>query len=156
MITTRTATCLAFLFLSASAWADGTNFVVTLDAKWRAANATEIRSYVDTELAAKTSPEALFARGLVAAYLETWGRGATNYMAQAATAVDADPDYTAAQKESVKRVINEAKGHFTALTEEAAEPADSQPKWDTATHSVIFTELNELPFLHVLQKIVVP
>ena len=143
-------------FLCTAVLADGTNFVITLNAKWETSDASNVLSYVETDISTNASPEAYFARGLVAAYLETWGRGATNYLAQAADAVDSDPDYTSEQKTSVKQSINQVKGHFSALVEEAEEPEDSEPQWNTNTHAVIFSELDEMPFLHVLQKIVVP
>lgn len=142
--------------LGASLVADGgdTNFVAAFSAQWSSQSATNILVYVDAQVATNRNVETLFARGLVAAYLQKWGRGATNYFGQAIAAAETNTTYSAVGRSNIVHMIRVASGHFAALAEEAGEPIDSTPSWDTNIHAVIFGELgDQAPFLSTLEQI---
>lgn len=131
-----------------------TNFVAAFDAQWRSQNASNILIYVESQVATNREVETLFARGLVAAYLQKWGRGATNYFGQAITEAQSNTTYSASGRSNVVQMITEAKGHFEALADDSGEPTNSVPTWDTNVHAVIFGELgDQAPFLTTLDRI---
>ncbi|MDX9976057.1 MAG: hypothetical protein RBU21_23970 [FCB group bacterium] len=130
------------------------NFVAGFDAQWSSQNASNILVYVDAQVATNREVETLFARGLVAAYLQKWGRGATNYFGQAIAEAETNTSYSAAGRSNIVQMITEASGHFAALAEELGEPTNSVPSWDTNVHAVIFGELgDQAPFLTTLDRI---
>lgn len=137
--------------------AGDTNFVAMFDSQWRSQNASNILSYVEANVITNRSVEVLFARGLVAAYLQKWGRGATNYFGQAITAAQSNSFYSASGRSNVVATITRVSGHFEALADDTGEPTDSTPNWDTNVHSVIFGELGDqalfLPTLNDLTLI---
>lgn len=131
-----------------------TNFVVAFDAQWGSHNASNVLVYVDAQIATNREVETLFARGLVAAYLQKWGRGATNYFGQAIAEAQTNTTYSASGRSNIVQMITEAKGHFEALAEDTGEPTNSVPTWDTNVHAVIFGELgDQAPFLTTLDRI---
>jgi len=60
-----------------------TNFVAAFNVKWQSGNTSNILSFTESQVSTNQNVEALFARGIVAAALQEWGRGATNYLSQA-------------------------------------------------------------------------
>jgi len=131
-----------------------TNFVAAFNAQWSSQNASNILVSVDAQVATNRNVETLFARGLVAAYLQKWGRGATNYFGQAIAAAETNTTYSAAGRSNVVQMVTEASGHFAALVEESGEPTNSVASWDTNVHAVIFGELgDQAPFLNTLDRI---
>jgi hypothetical protein len=140
--------------LAALANAGDTNFVAAFDLQWRSENASNVLAYVESQVATNRNVETLFARGLVAAYLQEWGRGATNYFGQAIAEAQSNTSYSAAGRSNVVQLITEAQGHFEALADDSGEPTNSVPRWDTNTHAVIFGELgDQAPFLTTLDQI---
>jgi len=131
-----------------------TNFVSAFNAQWSSKNASNILLYVDAQVATNREVETLFARGLVAVYLQKWGRGATNYFSQAISEAETNTNYSAVGRSNIVHMISEASGHFASLAEESGEPTNSAPLWDTNVHAVIFGELgDEAPFLTTLDRI---
>lgn len=134
--------------------AGDTNFVATFDVQWRSHNASNLLTYVDSQVATNRSVETLFARGLLAAYFQKWGRGATNYLGQAVVEAQSNNAYSASGRTNVVRMITDAKGLFEALADDSGEPTNSVPTWDTNTHAVVFGELgDQVPFLTTLDRI---
>lgn len=134
--------------------AGDTNFVATFDLQWRSQNASNVLAYVESQVGTNRNVETLFARGLVAAYLQEWGRGATNYFGQAIAEAQSNASYSAEGRSNVVQLITEAQGHFEALADDSGEPTNSVPRWDTNTHAVIFGELgDQAPFLTTLDQI---
>ena len=131
-----------------------TNFVTAFDAQWSAKNASNVLVYVEAQVTTNREVETLFARGLVAGYLQKWGRGATNYFGQAITEAQSNTSYSASGRSNVIQMITTAKGHFEALADECGEATNSTPTWDTNVHAVIFGELgDQAPFLTTLDQI---
>ena len=151
---TTLSVVLFFASLVVLANAGDTNFVAAFDLQWRSENASNVLAYVESEVATNRNVETLFARGLVAAYLQEWGRGATNYFGQAIAEAQSNTSYSAAGRSNVVQLITEAQGHFEALADDSGEPTNSVPRWDTNTHAVIFGELgDQAPFLTTLDQI---
>ena len=151
---TMLSVVLFFASLVVLANAGDTNFVAAFDLQWRSENASNVLAYVESEVATNRNVETLFARGLVAAYLQEWGRGATNYFGQAIAEAQSNTSYSAAGRSNVVQLITEAQGHFEALADDSGEPTNSVPRWDTNTHAVIFGELgDQAPFLTTLDQI---
>lgn len=131
-----------------------TNFVAAFNAQWTSQNASNILFYVDAQVTTNRQVETLFARGLVAAYLQKWGRGATNYFSQAIAAAQSNTTYSASGRSNVVQMITEAKRHFEALSDDSMEPINSGPTWDPNVHAVIFGELgDQAPFLTTIDRI---
>ncbi len=134
--------------------AGDTDFVAAFDARWRSHNASDVLAFADAQVATKRSVETLFARGLVAAYLQKWGRGAVDYFRQAIAEAQANVNYSEEGRSNVIQWVTEVKAHLEALSDETGEPADSQPTWDANVHAVVFAELgDEAPFLATLDRI---
>lgn len=143
--------------IGTATYAGDTNFVSTFDSLWQSENASNVLSYVDSYLSTNRNAEALFARGIVAAGLQSWGRGATNYLFQAITNVTENMSYTSEQKVKLSNDIARIQDIFSGLVQDTGEPENSTPSWDTNVHAVIFMESGgEAPFLHILNEIAAP
>lgn len=134
--------------------AGDTLFVAALNVKWQSGNASNILVFVENQVGTNRNVETLYARGIVAAALQEWGRGATNYLGQAIQEAETGSLYSTQGKARVVKLIANAKGYFEGLADDTGEPSNSQPSWNTTNHLVIFNELGaEVPFLDVLQEI---
>ena len=143
--------------LVATVFAGDTNFVSTFNSLWQSGNASNVLSYVDGYLSTNRNAEALFARGIVAAGLQSWGRGATNYIFQSITSVNANMGYTSQQKNALSNDITRIRDIFSGLLQDTGEPENSSPSWDTNIQAKTFMESGgEVPFLHILNEIVAP
>ena len=131
---------LCFVLLVGEAFAGDTSFVSTFNSLWQSGNASNVLSYVDGYLATNRNAEALFARGVVAAGLQSWGRGATNYLFQAITNVNANMSYTSEQKYALSNDITRIQDIFSGLSQDTGEPENSSPSWDTNVQAAIFME----------------
>lgn len=142
-------------FLCASViHAGDTNFVVTFNTQWQSGNASSILIFVENQVSTNRNVETLFARGVVAAALQEWGRGATNYLGQAIQEAESGSLYSTQGEARVVQLITNTKGYFEGLADDSGEPSTSQPSWNTNNHVVIFNELGtEAPFYNVLQEI---
>ncbi len=142
-------------FLVASVtYAGDTNFVAAFNVQWQSGNASNILVFVETQVSTNRNVETLFARGIVAAALQEWGRGATNYLGQAIQVAETGSLYSTQGKAHVVQLVVNAKGYFQGLADDTGEPSNSQPSWNANNHVVIFNELGaEVPFLKVLQDI---
>ena len=131
-----------------------TNFVAAFDAQWTSQNASNVLVFVDAQVTTNREVETLFARGLVAAYLQKWGRGATNYFGKAIAEAQSNTTYSASGQSNIVQMITDVKGHFEALADDSGEPTNSVPTWETNVHAVIFGELgDQAPFLTTLDRI---
>ena len=140
--------------LSLNATAGDTNFVAQVNVVWQSNNASNILTYVEDNMSTNENVEVLFARGVVAAYLQGWGRGATNYFGQAMSMAATSQTYSPDGQSNIVQWISSAKGLFGALAQDAEEPVDSEPSWDTNLHAIIFGELgDEIPYYDVLHRI---
>lgn len=146
-----------FLPMGVGAVAGDTNFVATFNTLWHSEHASDVLTYVDDYLVTNQNAEALFARGVVAAGLQSWGRGATNYLFQSITAVSENSNYTAQQKSNLTNEIGTVRELIYGLVQDIGEPEDSLPSWNTNTQAEIFGELgDEAPFLDILNHIANP
>ena len=142
-----------FLIKAGSVFSGDINFINALSSLWTTHNATNILEFVESNVATNTSSEVLFARGMVAGYLENWGRGATNYLQQSLNLVLSSGSYSDNQKSILTNEIATTRGFFEALADDASEPADSTAQWNTNHHTIIFNELgDELPLLHIFNE----
>jgi hypothetical protein len=131
-----------------------TNFVSSFNLHWRGNNASNILAFTETQLAGNRCVETLFARGIVAFFLQDWGRGATNYFGQAIRLAETNAVYSASGKTNVVRVVAEINGAFEVIIDDTQEPAASTPAWKTNGHLILFNEFNnEVPFLNELKRI---
>ena len=146
-------TLCCFLVASVSRGGD-TNFVAVLNMQWQGRNASNILVFVENQVSTNRNVETLFARGIVAAAIQEWGRGATNYLGQALHETSTNALYSALGKAHVIKLIVEVKGLLEAIAEDTGEPLNSRPSWNTNNHDVIFSELgDEAPFFNVLREI---
>ena len=60
-------------------FAGDTNFVAQFNSVWKTHNASNVLVFVEQNITTNKSPETLFARGIVAVFLQEWSQGATNY-----------------------------------------------------------------------------
>ncbi len=140
-----------------TAFAGDTNFVVTVNTIWQTRNASNVVAYVDGYLATNRNAEALFARGVLAAALETWGRGAAHYLEQAIAEAQTNTLYSVENRTHVVNEMDGIRNIFIAIANDAKEPLDSTAQWDTGNQSDIFREVgDEFPFLWILEKIANP
>ena len=131
-----------------------TNFVAAFNTQWCSKHASNILSYAESQVATNREVETLFARALAAAYLQKWGRGATNYFGQAIFEAQSNTTYSVSGRSNVVQMITETKGYFEALADDSAEPTNSVPSWDTNYHAVIFGQVgDEAPSLTTLERI---
>lgn len=143
-----------FWGMSVVAYAGDTNFVVAFNMQWQSGNASNILAFVESQVSTNRNVETLYARGIVAAALQEWGRGATNYLSQAIQETETCSLYSTQGKARIVQLIANARGYFEGLADDTGESPKSLPSWKTNNHAVIFNELGaEAPFLDVLQKI---
>lgn len=143
-----------FLGFALTIHAGDTNFVAVFSTEWQSQNASNILTFSESQISTNRNVETLFARGVVAAYLQKWGRGATNYFALAILNAQSNSMYSPVGRSNVVQIITEIKNNFDALTEDSGEPTNSLPTWDTNIHSVVFGELGgKAPLLSTLEAI---
>jgi hypothetical protein len=148
---------LIFASLSAPIRGGDTNFTSTFNANWRSGNADQVLSYVDGYLLTNQNAEALFARGVVAAGLQSWGRGATNYLSRAIISLNSSTNYSEEQKAELTNEIYSIQAMFTGLLLDTGEPINSSPSWNTNNQASIFSELgDEAPYFDILNRIANP
>lgn len=130
-----------------------TNFVGALNTLWCSRDASNVLVFVDSQLATNREVETLVARGVLAAYLQEWGRGATNYFALAIAAAYSNNSYSAAGRSNVVQSITRINRHISALLESSGEATNSVPKWDTNGQAEIFGELgDQVPYFEELDE----
>ena len=142
------------MLVCSTAFAGDTNFVATVNSMWQTRNASNIVAYVDSYLATNRNAEALFARGAIALCLESWGRGAGDYLTQAVGEINSNSYYTVEQKGLLSKKITAYSGLFVAIANDANEPTNSVPTWNTNNQAIIFREIgDEFPYLFILEDI---
>jgi hypothetical protein len=132
-----------------------TNFVATLNEKWRTQNATNVLAYVEAEYTANPSdPQRAFARGIVASELQLWFRGATNYLSLCAVQIASSTNYSVERK---ALLTNEISGHiqfFTTTAEVFSEPTNSVPQSNTSIQAELFSTCpSNFPYTSFLESL---
>ena len=129
------------------AYAGDTNFVNAFNTIWQTHHASNILVFVEQNVNTNKSPEVLSARGIVAAILQDWIPGATNYWEEAIQMIETNGTYSARGKTNSINQIRALQGIVSGTS-------TNPPTWNTNIHVVIFTETgDEAPFLFVLEKI---
>jgi hypothetical protein len=130
-------------------------FVTELNKIWREQNATNLIQFLDTKLVqSPNDPQVLFARGNTAAEMEQWVRGATNYVYQALTNLEASTEYSASNKAILLRELNNHLRFFEISIDVFSEPNPSFPQTNTLMQMELFqTNSNEFPYIEFLQKL---
>lgn len=133
-----------------------TNFVSELEAAWQGHDASNVLAFIEEELTTNQNAEVYFARGIVAAYLQEWGVGATNYFGLATDSAGTDARYSADYRVTVTNAISQAVAGIEAVMEMAG-GAGNSPSWNTNTHAVIFSEFSlEIPFKATIELLGLP
>lgn len=116
-------------------------------------DAAKIKTYVETKVAASpTNSQYLVARAIVAASLQSWGRGAANFLVSAKTSVASDSVLTQAQKAAISNEIETFRALVVASADDSGEAQNSAPKWEAGTHALMFEEFTQAPpMFNVLQ-----
>lgn len=146
---------LFILFLTANVLAaQSLAFSESVNNKWVSQNATDLLNYVEAEVQNNPNdPNRYFARAVVAAYLQSWGRGAVSFLEQSKTKIQQSSDYTEDEKEKLEKRVESVRKLFQALADDSNEPQDSQPSWDATTHALVFSEFsNQFPMLSILNE----
>ncbi len=142
------------IYFGDKVFAGDTNFVAEVNTIWQTRNASNVVAHVDGYLATNRNAEALFVRGVLAAALETWGRGAAHYLEQAIAEAQTNTLYSVENRTHVVNEIDGIRNIFIAIANDAKEPLDSTAQWDTGNQADIFGEVgDEFPFLWILEKI---
>ncbi len=131
-----------------------TNFVAALNTHWCSRDASNVLAFVDSQLATNREVETLVARGVLAAYLQEWGRGATNYFGLAIAAAYSNSSYSALGRSNVVQSITRINRHISALLESTGEATNSVPKWDPNGQAEVFGELgDQVPYFEELDEL---
>jgi len=143
----------AAIFAVSYSHSRGSEFTDQLNSMWQNNNATQILTYVTSELNNHTNnPQILAARAIVSANLEQWLRGATNQLHQVIEITNASTNYTSSRKQIITQEIAHVQGMFSGLASDLNEPANSTTGWSTQIHSELFGEIgDEFPYLDVLE-----
>jgi hypothetical protein len=141
------------LALSTAAHAQSSNFVAQINNVWKTHNASNVLVFVESQLTSNpANAQVLTARAIVAAGLQTWGRGASNYLAQAVQVVSNSTAYSTSKRQKLIGEIQSLANSYGALADDASEPQNSQPQWNTNTHVFVFGEVgDEFPHISTLQ-----
>jgi hypothetical protein len=128
-------------------------FTTEFAQKWATHDAEQIKTYVETKVAASpTNPQYLVARAIVAASLQSWGRGAASFLVSAKASVASDSTLTEAQKSTITNEIETFRALVVASSDDSGEAANSSPKWEAGTHTLMFEEFSQAPpMFNVLQ-----
>jgi|GEM_PF-1579077 hypothetical protein len=129
-------------------------FLSGLNAQWTSQNASNVLSYIDAELSSHPdNPQALFARGVAAAELQMWARGATNYVRQSIDALDISTNYTSQEKASLLAALTNHLNFFIASINVLNEPTNSVPQTNTTIQAEMFLSLpGEFPYFEFLSS----
>jgi hypothetical protein len=129
-------------------------FVATLNQKWVQQNASNVLTFVESELQQRPSdPQVLFARAVVAGELQLWNRGATNFISQAITNVNLSTQYTAGKKAALTKELQEHLRFFSLTVSTFGEATNSAPQWNAAIQGELFqTSSNAFPYIDTLLR----
>ncbi|MCO5069309.1 MAG: hypothetical protein M9910_11615 [Kiritimatiellae bacterium] len=143
---------LSILIFALVVHATTNQFLVDLNAQWTSQNASNVLSYLDTELSSRPDdPQVLFARGVAAAELQLWARGATNYVWQAIAALSSATNYTSEEKAQLLAALTNHLDYFTASIDVLNEPTNSVPQTNTTIQMEMFiTHPDEYPYFDFL------
>jgi hypothetical protein len=143
------------LFSTFTAYAGDTNFVVNFNTMWATHNASNILAFTEAQIETNRSVETLFARGIVAALLQQWTRGAGSYLEQAIGEAQSNATYTAEGRIHVEKELGWLKNFFIAVANDSNEPTNSVPQWNPSEHTAIFDETGDgVPYIFMLEDIV--
>lgn len=147
--------CVIALFIFTCAlvvYATTNQFLVGLNAQWTSQNASNVLSYLDAELSSRPDdPQVLFARGVAAAEMQLWARGATNYVWHAIEAVHSATNYTSEEKALLLTTLTNHLTFFVASIDVLNEPTNSVPQTNTMIQTEMFlTHPDEYPYIEFL------
>lgn len=127
-------------------------FLSGLNTQWTSQNASNVLSYIDAELSNHPdNPQALFARGVAAAELQMWARGATNYVRQSMDALGISTNYTLQEKASLLAALTNHLSFFMASINAFNESTNSVPQTNTTIQSEMFlSSPGEFPYSEFL------
>lgn len=151
----KTIQTLSLFFIASFFCQASETLLTTLNEKWVAQNTTDLVNYLDSQLLLyPNDPQILFARGVVAAELEQWARGATNFMNQAAKSLELSDEYNATNN---KILLSELQWHlkfFEASIVHFNEPNPSYPQTNSVWQTEIFSGWqHDFPYIEFLQKL---
>ena len=148
------ATCCLFFSVAVLAAQTTNQFVATVNQKWVQHNASNVLTFVESELQKRpTDRQVLFARGVVAAELQLWNRGATNFISQAITNLNQAKQYTTAKKATLTKELQEHLRFFSLSASTFGEATNSVPQWNPAIQGELFrTSSNEFPYIDTLLR----
>ena len=147
-------TCLLLSLFTSFSLADEA-FVTELNSKWQAKHASNLIAYLDLQLIqTPQEPQVLFARAVVAAELEQWGRGATNYLQQALNYLELSTEYSVANKEKLIYELNEHFDFYSQSITHFNEPNPSYPQSNTVWQEEIFAGgTSDFPYMYFFEKV---
>lgn len=133
-------------------YATTNQFLSGLNTQWTTQSASNVLSYIESELASRPDdPQVLFARAVAAAELELWARGATNYVRQTIDAVSASTNYTPAEKAPILLDLTNHLNFFIASIDVFNESTNSAPQTNVTIQSEMFhSHPNQFPYFEVL------
>jgi len=138
-----------YMMLLITTFADETSFVTAFNTMWQTHNASNILIFVEQNVTTNSSPETLFARGIVAGTLQGWGQGQTNYWEQAMQMLADKEDKSDLWKTNA---VNQIQWIQILMSTKGVD--DNPPSWNTNAHSIIFSILgDEPPFYDTLKNI---
>ena len=133
--------------VSLSAFAGDTNFVEAFDTIWKTHNASNILEFAEQNVVTNKSPETFFARGVIAATLQAWSQGATNYWEQAIQMLATNSVYSEKGKTNAIKQIRAFQGAFAGVS-------TNPPSWLLVVHDLYFTTTgDDAPFLGTVNDI---
>jgi len=114
-------------------------FADDFKAAWQTHDASKVLAFVEQGVKENATPEALFARGIVSALLQTCKADAVNAWAQAIQMITEGEAYPEPLKTQALKDLG-----FVCIV--LAEMLDRPKAWEAADHAVIFAELPAEPF----------
>lgn len=129
-------------------------FLLDLNTQWTSQHASNVLSYLDAELSSRPDdPQVLFARGVAAAEMQLWARGATNYIWQAMNALNAATNYTFEEKAQLLAALTDHLNFFIATVDVLNEPTNSVPQTNITIQMEMFlTHPDKYPYFEFLSS----
>jgi hypothetical protein len=130
-------------------------FITTLTEKWQQQDVSELINYLDTQITQQSQdPQILFARANVAAQMEQWIRGGTNYLHQARESLALSAEYSASNKAILLTDMDEHIRFFELSITTFNEPDPSYPQTNITVQAELFqASPNKFPYSYFLKKL---
>ncbi|MDR0993846.1 MAG: hypothetical protein LBN38_04690, partial [Verrucomicrobiota bacterium] len=129
-------------------------FLIDLNTQWTSQNASNVLSYLDAELSSRPDdPQILFARGVAAAEMQLWARGATQYVCQAMNALNFATNYTSEEKATLLAALTNHLNFCIATVDVFNEPTNSVPQTNITIQTEMFlTHPDKYPYFELLSS----